>query len=90
MRGINEHFAAHSLISSAAAGGEASKIPCPDLRNHAARRASLRERGQIHVTTFCDANGSVLAVFPAAGGAIEKSWTMALIDLCSSHHGLNG
>jgi hypothetical protein len=46
--------------------------------------------GLIHVTAFCDANGSVLAVFPAVGGAIEKSWIMALIDLCSSHHGLNG
>jgi hypothetical protein len=46
--------------------------------------------GQIHVTTFCDANGSLLAVFPAAGGAIEKSWIMTLIDLCSNHHGLNG
>ena len=55
-----------------------------------ARRASLREMGPIHVTTFCDANGSALAVFPAAGGAIEKSWVMALINLCSSHHSLNG
>jgi hypothetical protein len=90
MRGIDEHFAAHGLLSSAAAGGEASKVPCPDLRNQTARRASLRERGLIHVTAFCDANGSALAVFPAAGGAIEKSWIMALIDLCSNHHGLNG
>jgi hypothetical protein len=77
-------------MSSAAAGGEASKVPCPDLRNQTARRASLRERGPTHVTTLSDANGSALAVFPAARGAIVKSWTMALIDLCSGHHGLNG
>ena len=73
MRSIDEHFAAHVFLSSAAAGGEASRVPCPDLRIHTARQASLREKGMIHVTTFGDANGSALAVFPAARGAIVKS-----------------